>query len=159
VAVTRAADKPIRTFGSEYIKTAGTTFVEFDRTTLAAGIVYGILGVGNDGRNLYITATGGHVGQVAIYDGTTEAHSTGTAMTVNVMAKAASSFDSTGMSVTLSGATVVTAAFDGVFAAAETQIAIGDIFANANTQLFGHIRHLDYWPERKPNDQLQSMTT
>jgi hypothetical protein len=157
-SVTRAAGKPIRTFGAEYIKTAGTTFVEFDRNTLAVGITYGILGVGNAGRNLYITATGGHVGQVAIYDGTTEAHSTGTAMTVNVMAKAASSFDSAGMSVTLSGATVVTAAFDGVFAAAETQIAIGDIFANANSQLFGHIRRLDYWPERKANMSLVRQT-
>lgn len=152
-SVTRAADVCRRTFGSEFNLTAGTAFAQFDLLLPNTSSSQFVLSTNGNGRLLYNPSGAVTVG---IFDGTTAA--TAGTLTANVMSRAASGYDATlGMTIYSSTSpTPTSAAFDGSMVGA-SDIGLGQSGAGGN-EMFGHIRRLDYWPERLPNDVLQRMT-
>lgn len=152
VGVARTVDVCTRTFGAEYILTAGTMFAQFDLCGFASGVSQAVSWLDAGGRHLNtISGT-----DLQIRDGT----NTGTkslAVSANTMYRAASAFDTNGMAITHSGQTVGTASFDGTWGAGTTTLGLGQSGATGN-ELFGHIRRLSYWPERKSNADLQRLT-
>lgn len=148
-SVARTEDQCTRTFGGEYIKTAGTTFVDVRPMDVAN--TYGVFSQDANARHAYIISAPSIRG----FDGT-NAVSAGVAPAANTFIKYAHSFDSGGQSVTANGAAVVTGSYDGSWGAATT-ISVGAVSPGTNP-LFGHIRRLDYYPTRLSNAQLQQMT-
>lgn len=151
-SVARDADLASRTFGSEYSTTAGTAFAEWDCYSTPTN--NGIFSNDTNGRFLYFTSSGGNT--VRIFDGTTAV--AGGVAVVGAMTKAASSFDASGMAISLSGAAVVTGAYDGSFGTASS-VVLGATVAAGTSPLFGHIRRLDYYPSRLSNAFLRRITS
>jgi len=149
-SVARAGDICERTFGSEYIKTAGTCYVELTPKDVSA--TYGIFSQDANSRHCYIASTPSIRG----YDGTTVV-SASVAPAAGTLIRYAHAFDANGQAVTANGAAVATGAFDGSWGAAST-ISIGELASDHTSPMFGHIRRLSYWPERKSNLFLSRVT-
>ena len=149
VGVARTEDACARTFGGEYIKTAGTVSVEVRPADVVN--TYGVFSQDANARHCYIISAP----SIRAFDGTNAA-TAGVAPAANTFIKYAHAFDSGGQSVTANGAAIVTASYDGSWGAAST-ISIGAVSPGTNP-MFGHIRRLSYWPERKTNADLQRLT-
>lgn len=153
-SVARVADVCTRTFGSEFIVTAGTTFAEFDLLSPSSASSQLIFSTNGNGRLLYNPSGAVTIG---IFDGTTAA--TAGTLVQNVMSRAATGYNTAlGMTIYSStNGTPTSAAFDGSMVGG-TAVGLGQSGAGGN-ELFGHIRRLDYWPERKANAELQRLTS
>lgn len=151
-SVTRASEEALRSFGAEYSATLGTAFVEAD--TNAVNTSGSKVFFCNDGNGHWIQNPSAS-SSITVFDGTNTATS-GNTITNSTMFKAASALNANGMAISLNGGTVATASFDGTFGAAAT-VNVGTL--STGNHIFGHIRRLDYWPERKPNSELQRLTS
>ena len=92
-----------------------------------------------------------------IYDGTNQANETAFVPSLGVAYKAASSWGTSGLSVTHSGIAVSTSSFDGDISAT-TNVGIGCSDAGANL-LFGSVRNVRIYNRALTAEQLQVLTT
>lgn len=151
-SVTRAADVVSRTYGAEYNTSLGTAFAEFRNDNYANLGTAGIFARDANSRHLFTNSNP----QVRCFDGTNAI--TGGTVTASQIMRSASSFDSNGQSITLGGAAVTIGSYDGSWGAG-TDVYLGAIDSGGASPFFGHIRRLDYWPERKSDAFLRRITS
>lgn len=160
VGVTRAADVAVRTTGGEISQSAGSLYVEFDvnDATLATGKVAVdisdntlnnlIWGYMSASKLFTLAVTTGGVGQAS--------ESVAGALVANTNYKGAGAWASNEAVGFLGGAK--SAGDVGVTLPTTTKMNVGGTQGIAASALFGHIRRLDYWPERKSDAFLQQVT-
>lgn len=154
--VTRALDSASRTDTENILNdaTQGTTLAEINipYSTLVPSYV---LAKDDASDDTAMALQAGANLVVSIFDPTTGV-SKATGISTPLKFKAATAFSPGEKAVTALGQTPATGAYDGNLYNG-TLIRLGRRLS-ATDMLFGHIKRLDYWPERFPNDVLQRMT-
>ena len=157
-SVTRSAEIAQRVYGAEFDITKGTAYVEYDFPIVNMGSTRQLLS-----RNTGGGATGGILWSgdgipITINDSINQASDANPAPAINTLYKGATSYDvANGLVAVVSGTAATTnATFSGDMGGSGTIITVGS--STTGSHGFGHIRRLDYWPERLSNDNLQRLT-
>jgi hypothetical protein len=151
VSVTRANDDAIRT-ASDFAASSGTMYAEVMKASFATSTyIWAFHDGANEQLQYSIITTGRVTGNCPGYDANAGVNSA-----INVLAKGATAF-ATNDAASAQAGTVGGADASVTLISAPTSLRIGR--RAAGNHLFGHIRRLDYWPERFSNDTLQRMTT
>jgi hypothetical protein len=158
-SVARAGDFPTRTFGAEVSQTAGTYFAEFDLTGVNTGGQQTILGIDDGTSNELIRArqdTNGWAPLQVSDGGVSQANIIVAGTPDTALHRMAGAYALNDMVGALDGA-LGTPDVSGTLPTTTT-ILLGHRTSVSAAPLFGHIRRLSYWPERKTNAFLQQIT-
>lgn len=158
-SVARTVDVAQRTVGTECSSTVGTIFAQLDAGEIVTTNSRFFCLDDGSGNNRFAVRFNSSLLQAytsgnAVADGgATTANTT----TINTMMKAASAYGGTNdLASCLNGGTVAT---DGSVTALVGTLNRFSLFdPSGGDKIFGHIRRLDYWPERKANAELQRLT-
>lgn len=164
-SVARAADVASRAFGSEISQTAGTCLVDFDLIAVDTG--------GGAGQQTIVALDGGDATTnelirmrqdtnawtiCGVIDGGVGQANVQCAGTPNTSRhKAILTYQVNDFHAALDGVLAASPDVSGTLPT-PTTMWIGQRTSGGTTPIFGHIRRLDYWPERKSNAFLQQVT-
>jgi len=159
-SVARAADLPKRTIGSEFLASAGTVFAEFDLLSgrSGAGHVFSMSNGTTNERHLAQLSAGNAL-RYFIADGSVtqaDINPGSPALATVTMTKMALTYALNDVNLVLNGTSLGTDAVATM--PTPTTFSLGVDQADLQP-LFGHIRQIHYWPERKLNSELQARTT
>lgn len=155
VGVARTADTCLRTYGAEFSLLQGTLFADIRPQSPpdSAGSYFVAAVSGTTGRLGYVNGSA-----IAVRDSATTETFNATSLSAGTAYRYALAYTSASvLAHTVNGAAVESAATAGNMGAG-TVLAVGSI-DSGGSQLYGHIRRLSYWPERKTNAFLQRVTS
>jgi hypothetical protein len=160
-AVTRAADTPsIPTLAGWYNATEGTLFAEVETPSQAAYVTTGVsfgLSSGAFGDSVYLSHTnnGDYMGVTS--SGTTVA-TAGYGTIQGGVRRVAGAYKLNDFALSRAGAAPATDT-SGTVSATATAASVGKAPWAAGNYLNGYIRRVRYWPTRRPNAELQTLTS
>ena len=160
IAVARTDDTAQRAAGGEISSAAGTIITELDAPVFTGfdGRMF-VLDDGTGNNRFAVRASNDNWNSFTQSGGVGDgAAQIVTSITANVRAKGAAAFQLNDLSVSINGSAIVQ---DSSLALpiAMNRFNLGfDPSGGAGVRIFGHIRRLDYWPERKPNNFLIQRT-
>lgn len=161
-SVTRAVELASRTVGSEVAAAVASLFAEWDVIGLAASVGQAVASVDfNDNDVIALLQArnpgGGTINSFVLRAGAAEAQIGHGSSVSGTMLKQMLAVTTNDAQAALSGA-LGTADTSVTLGTAPTTMRLGAYGSSNQQPLFGHIRRLDYWPERLTNDNLQRLT-
>lgn len=156
----RAADSVFRNVGTEVSAAIGTLFGVCDTQDLTSTNARFLILDGGDGNNRFgIRNANGGFGSAFSFGATVGDGSAivGNTYVASELFKVAAALSTNDLAISVKGNTVAT---DNSLT---SPLSLTRFFLGADpsggTGLFGHILRADYWPERKPNSELQRLTS